>query len=141
MTLSLRQWIILGALVIGFGIAALVARGDGGGRPAIDTAQWCTGAEGLAGTGRIFTGEADTATGADIEAAKQAIFAVEVIAPYDLRSGLARLADFSIVIDQALTDSGWPAAYEAARAQVDEAKVDQAIADLENEMRLCGLAL
>jgi hypothetical protein len=142
MTLSLRQWTVLGVLIVGFAVAALVARGGGGdGLPPIDTVQWCKGAEGLEGAGELFTGEATTVTPADADAVKEAIFSVEILAPYEIRADLARLADFMIVLEQQLADGEWPGAFDAARQQVDTDAVDSALLALETEMQRCGLEL
>lgn len=142
MTLSFRQWTVLGVLIVGFAVAALVARGGGGdGLPPIDTVQWCSNAEDLEGTGALLTGEADAVTSGDADAVKEAIFAVEIIAPYEIRADLARLADFAIVLDQQLADDDWPAAFDAARQQVDTDAVDSALVALETEMQRCGLEL
>jgi hypothetical protein len=144
MTFTPRQWIILLVLITGFAITALAVRSDGSSNeaslPPIDTAAWCSAAAGLEGTGGLFTGEATNATVAEVGAVKEAIFAVEVEAPWELRQGLARLGDLAQITKQELEVSSWPDALSAARAQVDESIVDQALADLDDEMQTCGLA-
>ena len=143
MNLSPRQWIVLIVLIAGFAIAALVVRRDDApaNLPEIDTALWCSGAEALVGAGDLFSGEAADAAASDFDQAQGAIFEVENTAPWEIRLGLARIADLAHITREQLDTVAWPDALDAARAQVDEPVVDQALVDLDAEMKLCGLQL
>lgn len=142
MQLSLRQWLVVLGLIVGFAIAAIAVRGDSGTNetnlPPIDQAAWCTGATGLIGAGDLLDGQRAEASAVDFEAVKEAVYDVEVLAPWELRKGLSRIADFSIIARQQFDTAEWPDAFAAARSQVDVTVVDQAIQDLRTEMSLCG---
>lgn len=139
MTLSTRQWIIVFGLIIFFGVATAIARSGGDDAPEIDTVAWCTNAEGLAGLGELVTGEASTASAEDFDELKDALFAVEVLAPFEIRLGIAHIANFRLVAKQALASMAWPAAFDTARSQVNTDKIDRAIADLDRELAVCGV--
>jgi hypothetical protein len=139
MTLSTRQWIIVFTLIVFFGVAAAIARSGGDNLPEIDTVAWCTNAEGLVGLGELATGDAVSATAADFDELKEALFAVEVLAPYEIRRGIAHIANFSLVAKQTLASTAWPSAFDTARSQVNTDKIDSAIADLDRELAACGL--
>jgi|GEM_PF-5732344 hypothetical protein len=139
MTLSTRQWIIVFGLIIFFGVATAIARSGGDDVPEIDTVVWCTNAKGLAGLGELVTGEASTARAKDFDELKDALFAVEVLAPFEIRLGIAHIADFSLVAKQTLASKAWPAAFDTARSQVNTDKIDSAIADLDRALAVCGL--
>ena len=151
MSLTPRQILILLVLIAGFGIAAfVVSRGENGaavvvsrgasGAPAADQARWCSEAPRLEGVGPFFRGEVADATVEEIDDVTQAIFAVETLAPGDLWSSLARLADFTLIAGQQRAELDWPAAYEAAREN-KEAVLDEALASLEVELGACGVPL
>lgn len=141
MSLTPRQMLILLVMIVGFGVAAYVVSRDSDSLPEIDTAAWCSGAEGLTGFGPVFRGDVDDASVEELDAIKEALFDIENAAPYELRPGIAPLADFLIIAKQARGDLDWSAAFASARADVDVAVVDQALADLDTEMSLCGLDL
>ena len=139
MPFSVRQWLILIVLIAGFGVAAhVVSQGDTG-APEIDTAAWCGGADGLNGLGPLFDGTAADPAAADYDNAREALFTIENSAPFALRPGIARLADFALLAGQQVGRSGWPVGFDAARGMVEIDVVDQAIADMETELRACGL--
>lgn len=150
MSLTPRQILILLVLIAGFGIAAVVVSRGGapavvvgrgaGGAPAVDEARWCSEAQRLEGVGPFFRGEVTDATVDEIDAVTQAIFAVETLAPGDLWSPLARLADFTLIAGQQRAELDWPYAYEAAREN-KEAVLDEALAALEIELATCGVPL
>ncbi|MEQ8840934.1 MAG: hypothetical protein RIB98_08130 [Acidimicrobiales bacterium] len=140
MTLTPRQMLILLVLVVGFGVTAFLVSRDGGDAPTIDEAAWCEGARGLVGVGPILTGDAAEVDAADLDAALEAFYAVETIAPFELRPEIGRMADFTLIAGQELERAPWPEAYIAARAN-KEAELDGAIDALETEMNLCGLQL
>ena len=140
MSLTPRQILILLVLIAGFGIAAFVVSRGESGTPAADRARWCSEAPRLEGVGPFFRGEVADATVEEIDDVTQAIFAVETLAPGDLWSSLARLADFTLIAGQQRAELDWPAAYEAAREN-KEAVLDEALASLEVELGACGVPL
>ncbi|MDW3217629.1 MAG: hypothetical protein R8F63_03365 [Acidimicrobiales bacterium] len=140
MELSPRQWLIIGALIVGFAIAAIVARGDGTREPDFDSAAWCSGAQGLAGLEPLFAGTAQSATAGDYDAAKEALYAVETTAPFELRDAVNFLSDFAFVAGQQFEVFDWPEAYDAARDNTDTAVVDESIVELDRELQACGVS-
>lgn len=132
-------------LIVGFAVAALIVRGDGGGGSSaapVDTQLWCSEADVLEGLRPLFDGSAPSATADDFEAAKDTIFEIEMFAPTEtVALGFARLADLSLIMMQRFADAPWPDVYAIARGEVDEAVVDQAIDDIAREMAACGLTL
>lgn len=140
MSLTPRQILVLLVLIAGFGIAAVVVSRGESGAPAADQARWCSEAPRLEGVGPFFRGEVADATVEEIDDVTQAIFVVETLAPGDLWSSLARLADFTLIAGQQRAELDWPAAYEAAREN-KEAVLDEALAALEIELATCGVPL
>ncbi|MFT5201943.1 MAG: hypothetical protein ACI9C1_001325 [Candidatus Aldehydirespiratoraceae bacterium] len=139
MTLSTRQWIIVFGLIVFFGVATAIARSGGDKVPAIDTVAWCTNADGLTGLGDLMNGEAADANIDDYEQLKDALFAIEVLAPYEIRGDIGQIANFTLVAKLTLADTPWPAAFSVARGQVNTDDLDAAIEDLDRELQACGI--
>jgi hypothetical protein len=139
MALSLRQWMIVGVLVLGFLIAALAVASGGDKAPQIDTAAWCSNAVGLEGVRPLLEGDVDVATAESFDDARYAFYAVEVLAPFEIRSDIARLADFTFITSQAFATSDWPDAFEAARDNVDTVAVAESILAVDGELAACGV--
>ncbi|MEM7142517.1 MAG: hypothetical protein AAF548_15955 [Actinomycetota bacterium] len=143
MAFSLRQWLIIGALVVGFGIAAIIAAsGTDTVSPAdddFDQIEWCTNAAGLTGARPYLDGEVDTATAEDFDRVKEAFYAVEVIAPNEIWPEIRRLSDFAFVAVGAFDDNAWPDAYAAAQDNVNVGEVAAAVEVLDAELALCGV--
>jgi hypothetical protein len=140
-TLTPRQWLVLGVLILGFGIAAWLVRDDGASSPTFDEGRWCEGASALVGTGPILDGTAEAVTRSDLERVRDAVYDVEFLAPEALHNDLARLSDMNFLLREAIDDEPWPDVYVSVQDNVDVAAVDRAIADLDTEMRACGLRL
>ena len=101
--------------LLGFLIAALAVASGGDKAPPIETAAWCSNAVGLEGVQPLLEGDVDVATAESFDDARDAFYAVEVLAPFEIRSDIARLADFTFITSQAFATSDWPDAFEAAQ--------------------------
>ena len=145
MNFTLRQWAIIAGLAAAFIVAAvLVSNSDG---PAavsdepveFDEVVWCEAANAVSRWSSVLDGSADGDSIDDVRNLRQALSDARPVAPDTLGFEIARLMDFTLLVDQGHEREGDLAAgLESARANVDTERVGQAVAAVDDALVACG---
>lgn len=145
MNFNLRQWAIIVALAAGFIVAAvLVSNSDG---PAavdddpveFDDVVWCEAANAISRWSSVLDGSSDGDSVDDVRNLRQALADARPVAPEDLSFEIARLMDFTLLVEQGNEREGDLAAgLVSARGNVDTERVAEAIAAVDAAIVACG---
>ena len=145
MNFTLRQWAAIVVLAAGFiGAAIVISSGDG---PAVEeTAQefdevvWCEAANAIGRWSSILDGSADGDSLDDVRNLRQALADGRLVAPQALSFEIARLQDFSLLVQHATQAESrdLAAGLAGARTNVDTERVAEAIAALDAALTDCG---
>ena len=144
MNFTLRQWAIIVVLVAGFIAAAILVSNDDG-PPAEETTTefdevvWCEAANAISRWSSILDGSADDDSLDDVRNLRQALADGRTVAPEALSFEIARLQDFALLVEQGgETEGDLAAGLVSAQANVDTARVAEAIAALDAALTDCG---
>ncbi len=144
MNFTLRQWAIIVILVVGFiGAAVLISSNDSPvadeSAAELDEVMWCEAANAISRWSSILDGSADGDSVNDVRNLRQALADGRLVAPQELSFEIARLQDFALLVEQGEEAKGDLAAgLASAQANVDTERVAQAIAALDDALRVCG---
>ena len=144
MNFTLRQWAIIVIMVAGFiGAAILISSSDGPiadeNAAEFDEAVWCEAANAISRWSSILDGSADGDSVNEVRNLRQALADGRLVAPQELSFEIARLQDFALLVKQGEEAKGDLAAgLASAQANVDTERVAQAIAALDDALRVCG---
>ena len=142
---TLRQWGVIAALSSTFIIAAIVVSNDSLPPEAVkveafDEIVWCETANAISTWRSILDGSVDGDTLDDIVNLQTTLDEARAVAPAELRSNVARLFDFALLMTQAVerADGDLAIALFDARSNTDQVRVQQAIAAVSSSVESCG---
>lgn len=145
MNFTLRQWAIIAALSAAFIVAAVLVSNSGGGDPGrdatpeFDEVVWCEAANAISRWSGVLDGSADGDTVSDVQNLRQALADARPVAPQELAFEIARLQDFTLLIEQAAERAGDLAnGFTDAGHNVDTERVTVAIEALDTALAACG---
>lgn len=145
MNFTLRQWAIIAGLAAAFVITAiLVSNSDGpvavDDEPAaFDEVVWCEAANAISRWSSVLDGSADGDSIDDVRNLRQSLTDGRPVSPADLSFEIARLMDFTLLVEQGNEREGdLSAGLDSARANVDTERVATAIAALDEALVACG---
>lgn len=147
MNFTLRQWGVIVALAAVFIGAAILVSNSGGGSatqqeaPEFDEVVWCEAANAMSQWSSVLDGSVAGDSIDDVRNLRQALDDGRRVAPADLTFEIARLQDFTLLVEQATERTGdLSAGLADAEGNVDTARVADAIAALDEAIVACGHA-
>ncbi|MBQ87888.1 MAG: hypothetical protein CL433_03455 [Acidimicrobiaceae bacterium] len=142
---TLRQWGVIAALSAGFIVAAIIVSKDSLTPQAVevqafDETVWCETANAISTWRSILDGSVDGDTLADTVNLQTTLDEARAIAPAELRTNVARLFDFALLMVQAVerADGDLALALLDAQSNTDQVRVQQAIASVSGSVEGCG---
>ena len=142
---TLRQWGVIAALSAGFIVAAIIVSKDSLTPQAVevqafDETVWCETANAISTWRSILDGSVDGDTLADTVNLQTTLDEARAIAPAELRTNVARLFDFALLMVQAVerADGDLALALLDAQSNTDQVRVQQAIAMVSGSVEGCG---